>query len=735
MAISLPRKRQRHRINSDFTTFCKARRRKHAFFGLFVALATIWLWLLYKVLLHSTFQNDILTKNQPDLRQIFANTKNSEWTIFYHIFVPPKNHKNALRIVQEQLDQLYQSLEQLTVNRNFFPATMYYTTIGDLPRELSAGNLVQCRKPKLQCQHLQHFKQGSETVTLHSLYEYCRVAGPDKIVTYLHSKGSFHHHKVNERWRKHLTGAALHYDCVNETSRSNNQCDVCGLYFYTQWTNFYPGNMWTAKCSYIQQLIHPKTFTIRQEEAISALLWLRYKGFLTSILFDDRLDRFGLERYSMEHWIASHPDIRPCDIATSPLKDWLKGLATEEQYTLAIGPRHRGPPVDIPPENVTDILQMNETARRMELFYLPGRLRLWDALYQKIPRHDSWIWTWFPDGLFWKDQARMGRFAGPPSGQIYETSGAASTLALASKVIVKRSHTSAFLTVDSSKTMTNSELDEFYTLLGSANDSQLIYQIVGAESEEQIHLIQTLPTSLVRHKELPTSKQRTEFGTLQHLYNYCNQRTVSPEDIVLHLTSIDTESLKMLRNCTESLQQGKCNICGGHLYRGSSVHFEVNSWMAKCGYVRQLLAPDRYVVQSNRAASNAWVEAMKNRILGVPTTPQCLEIDSYALKSWATSHPDVVPCNLPDSLRCSPACALDVGCNEVLKDDSTRLRSYFFLAGYLRRWSLIYGRLPSTSSWVWNKLPDGSLWRHAAGIHRSEDVVEVVTGPLADTSV
>lgn len=75
---------------------------------------------------------------------------------------------------------------------------------------------------------------------------------------------------------------------------------------------------------------------------------LRHRGVLTSRLFADRLDRFGLERYSTEHWIGSHPNIKPCDMAPLPLHDWLKGIATEADYAWASGPRQVDPPADNP---------------------------------------------------------------------------------------------------------------------------------------------------------------------------------------------------------------------------------------------------------------------------------------------------------------------------------------------------------------------------------------------------
>jgi len=89
------------------------------------------------------------------------------------------------------------------------------------------------------------------------------------------------------------------------------------LSFYTQWTNFMAGNMFATTCDYVSKLIPPHLFEHRLEQAVQQVLLLQ----LTDQIQLDRLPRsivtgyvgtFGLDRFSDEFWIASHPDVRPC---------------------------------------------------------------------------------------------------------------------------------------------------------------------------------------------------------------------------------------------------------------------------------------------------------------------------------------------------------------------------------------------------------------------------------------
>ena len=113
-------------------------------------------------------------------------------------------------------------------------------------------------------------------------------------------------------------------------------------------------------------------------------LWLRLQGSLTMDLFDDRVDRFGLDRYSTEHWVASSPDVVPCDMAPhAKMKQWLlhdnkdakanDGASSELSLQWSMGPRHAGAPFDNRPYNVTEHWQATTghlVQARMREYYL-----------------------------------------------------------------------------------------------------------------------------------------------------------------------------------------------------------------------------------------------------------------------------------------------------------------------------------------------------------------------------
>ena len=64
----------------------------------------------------------------------------------------------------------------------------------------------------------------------------------------------------------------------------------------------FPGNMWTAKCSYIKRLLPPLEggeYDKRKEASIVKFLKYRLWGLLTSTLLDDQVDYFGLGRYKL----------------------------------------------------------------------------------------------------------------------------------------------------------------------------------------------------------------------------------------------------------------------------------------------------------------------------------------------------------------------------------------------------------------------------------------------------
>jgi hypothetical protein len=219
------------------------------------------------------------------------------WVIFYHIYIPPRKGKvgqtKALEVVAEQLVQiaasrnLYMAAATTSTAMNstllyttvkttatHHPAaavwTVYYTTTG-VPNVITASWMRrQCQAQYLKCIPTEpHLLVGDEDVTLNHLYDYCQyrntidndndndnhtsATATENVVVYLHTKGTHHSAQGrNDAWRRHLTAAVTHPDCltaVASTSSSSSSssyytttkklldksCDVCGLQYASLW--------------------------------------------------------------------------------------------------------------------------------------------------------------------------------------------------------------------------------------------------------------------------------------------------------------------------------------------------------------------------------------------------------------------------------------------------------------------------------------------------------------------
>ena len=160
-------------------------------------------------------------------------------------------------------------------------------------------------------------------------------------VIYLHSKGSYRPFPNNDKLRRFLTRGALSNECasIHHTSQQSSSsstttsttasstacsvCNVCSSRMSPIPHSHTPGNMWLAKCNYIQYLYEPYQFE-------------NVMGTPSSCL--------GSGRWSAEHWVHSHPSNQPCDLYTNPRFTWdYVGTPSleefESQLELALAPR------------------------------------------------------------------------------------------------------------------------------------------------------------------------------------------------------------------------------------------------------------------------------------------------------------------------------------------------------------------------------------------------------------
>jgi len=191
--------------------------------------------------------------------------------------------ENAMKVVTEQFDQIAASY---AASASVSQLIMYIVTIGQSPNEPRLQQL--CAARNLHCQHVQHYDRAFEEVTLHHLYQHCQnssISNKDdnNLVVYFHSKGSYHDNPTNKHWRKHLLNATTISELCLDRPRHDN-CNVCGLQFYPLWTQLFPGNFFTAKCSYIRQLVPPLELEQRLDR-VSAVIRHEY-GFQTTLLVE-----------------------------------------------------------------------------------------------------------------------------------------------------------------------------------------------------------------------------------------------------------------------------------------------------------------------------------------------------------------------------------------------------------------------------------------------------------------
>mmetsp|Transcript_7341 Transcript_7341/g.16691 ORF Transcript_7341/g.16691 Transcript_7341/m.16691 type:complete len:437 (-) Transcript_7341:985-2295(-) len=252
--------------------------------------------------------------------------------IFFNIYLggsssgelSPRIHRN----LKEQLGQIKSS----NVSRR---SILYYNTIGGMEANRSS---FAC--PTAQCVHLDHYERGWEDVTLTQLRDYCRVH-PNRTVSYLHNKGSFHANLGNQIIRRIATRSALSDACVtmkimpNETGNDDDgrqSCNTCGLTFQQVPHLHYSANFWTSNCLYVRQLWYPTPYK-RHRDAMCS----RFQNQTNVIpCTDDEIANGGLGRNAMEHWVVSGPGLRPCHVFTKPFTLFETGFESLLQPTLSV---------------------------------------------------------------------------------------------------------------------------------------------------------------------------------------------------------------------------------------------------------------------------------------------------------------------------------------------------------------------------------------------------------------
>eukprot|EP00563_Minutocellus_polymorphus_P002553 CAMPEP_0181043448 /NCGR_PEP_ID=MMETSP1070-20121207/12717_1 /TAXON_ID=265543 /ORGANISM="Minutocellus polymorphus, Strain NH13" /LENGTH=307 /DNA_ID=CAMNT_0023121785 /DNA_START=316 /DNA_END=1239 /DNA_ORIENTATION=+ len=274
---------------------------------------------------------------------------------------------------------------------------------------MSVLNNLCVKMNTIQCHISGEMKQGGEIDTLAEMYQFCKES-PDPInrrATYLHNKGSFHPSQSNDNWRRAMTDAALSQRC---SQPPNSTCNVCGLQFAAppgMFTNLFPGNMFTARCDYVNRLLHPKEYVKRQTDVVRKSFQLRDQGRFYFKEKDHKAWVTGLRRYAPEHFIGSHPYIVPCDLSKEPdYWYWQSDTPhTSIEFEWAMFPRQKkfNLSAAVDPKLHAFLLNKSNIDKRIRAYtYLAGLIFRHIELYNLTPPLHSWMFDWLPDGPFWR---------------------------------------------------------------------------------------------------------------------------------------------------------------------------------------------------------------------------------------------------------------------------------------------------------------------------------------------
>jgi hypothetical protein len=277
--------------------------------------------------------------------------------VFYNVYVANQTeHERVQHLVQDQLSNLQPFHHPIYVHTIGYPIIIPNTTL------------------------LGHHEDASELVTLHSLWEYCQDH-PKKRVVYLHSKGSYHPSEENDHMRQLLTMGALSTECATRTD--NVISNVCSYRFSPYPHPHTPGNMWMAHCSYVNNLMEPYLFH-DDMNAVEARLVLSRNTHPSCV---------GNGRFAAEHWIHSHPDVKPSDMYNNSEFAWgYDGLRDyqEGDFEWKIAPRY----------------PMDDWPIGCDYSDLKHRLKEYRLLYNITPSEDWWGWNFWlgpPDSPHWPD--------------------------------------------------------------------------------------------------------------------------------------------------------------------------------------------------------------------------------------------------------------------------------------------------------------------------------------------
>jgi hypothetical protein len=342
--------------------------------------------------------NVISSIGHPNDPHISHPQKERKIAIFYNTYVNPKNTALGKSIIKSQLKRINSSL-------SLDNSTIYYSRFGHLEEKWPMSTCLHNRSR--DCIAITEREEGDETDTLQYLYEYCRNNIENRVV-YMHTKGSFTNSNANKILNEVLMKAITSNECLLKMGTNGIDCNTCSSQFDGTFA-FYHGNMWVADCDYVIKLIPPNEFEPRKsalmKKVLNSVKPLGQKNSLlildnnTSFKFDNRvkwqIERpswVGTERYALEHWIGSHPFMKPCDVFSpknGAPKFSYKNIASHKKALKVAEPNIEFAPGDL-----------NSWTRRKALLNpwfhsLDCIVYQYKQLYSKEPPKSSWVYKYW----------------------------------------------------------------------------------------------------------------------------------------------------------------------------------------------------------------------------------------------------------------------------------------------------------------------------------------------------
>jgi hypothetical protein len=293
--------------------------------------------------------------------------------IFYNIFIPNESElqENAWRIVREQMQQRSWADPQ---------SRLIYNLIGPKDATTTTSNLCE------NCEMHAQMETGNEVDTLQMLYDYCQQPNHEnELVTYIHNKGSFHATEHNENTRRTATKSAL--DCrVEMSNRADVPYNACSGTLVILPQYLCKANMWTAKCSYIRNLLPPVGYAEDMDRFYNDTILHPELGNTKYACLQPihwKENHLGTGRYAYERWVWSHPDVIPADVI--PFKK-INFTEFPPVWKPRLGRSLKGSPVR---------MGLDRGFGQSSFARLEGRLLEWKYLYHKEPGNSSWIWDYY----------------------------------------------------------------------------------------------------------------------------------------------------------------------------------------------------------------------------------------------------------------------------------------------------------------------------------------------------